>query len=458
MKKIKNKIIFISLLLAIIVLSAVKLYDTYATGESQDPNDTYTFNLTGDTTVNIPRFSYKDIIYQIHNDNNGTVQYGIGYTSTSNDIRVRVWNNSVDSATGTVGTNNYKYLKIRIENYSDSSETVTLSTILGYENGGNLVVPSGTILVTETTDGTYTMNKADNTTYFYINDLARANIESIEYVKLSDMPVNTTTSNISSDNSVRLWYELNSDTNLYKVYIGTLTGKVMPPQDMKYMFSGLTNIAILDLSSIDTSSVTNMSYLFYNSSGSGLEELDLSGFNTENVTNYSSMFSGCSSIEYLDVSNFDTKGVTSLAQMFINLTALKRINLSNFKTDTITNMGSMFSGCGELEEIDLSSFNTERLENTTRMFLNCRKLRIADLHSFTSESLTSIQQMFYNNKALTKLDISSLDLSNISTISSALAAVPAGIEIIVENCSDFRSAFGNNYTNVHLANGTSCSA
>ena len=43
----------------------------------------------------------------------------------------------------------------------------------------------------------------------------------------------------------------------------------------------------LDLSSFDTSKVTNMYYMFY---GSSATTLDLSSFDTSNVTNTGSMF------------------------------------------------------------------------------------------------------------------------------------------------------------------------
>ena len=42
-----------------------------------------------------------------------------------------------------------KYIKLSVENTGTTSSTATLSTILGYENGGDLIVPSGVTLVTE---------------------------------------------------------------------------------------------------------------------------------------------------------------------------------------------------------------------------------------------------------------------------------------------------------------------
>ncbi len=144
----KKKIVFLSIIISIIVISAFFLYSTYAT-DPVPSNDSYAITLSGDTTVNIPRFSYKDIIYQIKNTTSGTVNYGVGYTSTTGNSVVYIWSDSTDPATGTIEQNNYKYVKLRIENNGNDPDTVTLSTILGYENGGELIVPNSVTIVTE---------------------------------------------------------------------------------------------------------------------------------------------------------------------------------------------------------------------------------------------------------------------------------------------------------------------
>ena len=54
------------------------------------------------------------------------------------------------------------------------------------------------------------------------------------------------------------------------------------------MFSGCSSLASLDLSSLDTSNVTSMSFMF--DGCSSLASLDLSGLDTSKVTRMSSMF------------------------------------------------------------------------------------------------------------------------------------------------------------------------
>lgn len=144
----KKKIVFISIIISVIVIASIYLYQTYAT----DPvlsNDSYAITLSGDTTVSVPSFSYKDVIYQIKNTTDGTINYGVGYTSTTGESNVYVWSDSTDSSSGTMQKNDYKYVKLRIDNSSNVSDIVTLSTILGYENGGDLIAPNNVTIVSE---------------------------------------------------------------------------------------------------------------------------------------------------------------------------------------------------------------------------------------------------------------------------------------------------------------------
>ena len=143
----KKKIVLISIIIALIVVSVIFIIGTYADPEVL--NDSYPITLTGNTSVTVPAGSMKKIIYQIKNTNNGTVNYGIGYSSQSNDVAVKAYSNSTDAASGTIASNNYKNVTLAVINNSSASAAITLSTILGYENGGNLIVPSGTTLVTQ---------------------------------------------------------------------------------------------------------------------------------------------------------------------------------------------------------------------------------------------------------------------------------------------------------------------
>ena len=142
--------------------------------------------------------------------------------------------------------------------------------------------------------------------------------------------------------------------------------------NMSYMFNNCSSLTSLDVSHFDTRNVTNMSNLFCFCSG--LTSLNLSTFNTANVTNMSAMFNNCRSLTSLDLSHFNTAKVTNMSNMFSYCTGLKSVDLSSFNTALVTNMFCMFDDCSGLTSLDLSSFNTSRVTNMTSMFESCRNL------------------------------------------------------------------------------------
>ena len=106
-----------------------------------------------------------------------------------------------------------------------------------------------------------------------------------------------------------------------------------------------------------------------------LESVDLSGFNTSSVTDMSYIFSGCSSLTTLDLSNFNTSSVTDMSSMFDGCSSLTTLDLSSFDTSSVTDMNSMFDDCSSLTELDLSSFDTSNVTDMNYMFEGCQNLQ-----------------------------------------------------------------------------------
>ena len=154
-----------------------------------------------------------------------------------------------------------------------------------------------------------------------------------------------------------------------------------------------TNFVSLDLSGLDTSNVTTMSYMF--NGCSSLTELDLSGFDTTNVTNMANMFNGCSGLAKLDLSGFDTANVTNMYYMFGSCSGLTELDLSDFDTANVTNMANMFRGCSSLTELDVSGFDTANVTNMSWMFSGCKNLYDLDLSNWDM-SKANTANMFYN--------------------------------------------------------------
>ena len=66
------------------------------------------------------------------------------------------------------------------------------------------------------------------------------------------------------------------------------------------------------------------------------------------------MFVKCGKLASLDLSSFDTSNVTNMSHMFKFCTTLTELDLSNFKTDKVTNMEYMFVDCEKITSLDLS--------------------------------------------------------------------------------------------------------
>ncbi|ENI5426956.1 BspA family leucine-rich repeat surface protein, partial [Listeria monocytogenes] len=174
--------------------------------------------------------------------------------------------------------------------------------------------------------------------------------------------------------------------------------------------AGCRSLEELDVSHFDTSSVTNMNYMFQYCEL--LEKLDVSHFDTSSVTNMHYMFGGCNSLEALDVSHFDTSSVTTMETMFAGCNSLEALDVSNFNTSSVTNMKTMFNGCNSLEELDLSNFDTSSVTTMASMFKDCTALKSLYLDNFTDAAIMT--DMFKGTTSLTYLFVS----HNLSTFTS----------------------------------------
>ena len=203
--------------------------------------------------------------------------------------------------------------------------------------------------------------------------------------------------------------------------------------DLFYNFSKLTEIENINL--LDTSSVTNMSSMFY--SCSRLISLDVSNFDTSKVTNMGSMFCGCSTLTSLDLSNFDTSNVTNMSDMFFRCSSLTSLDVSNFDTSQVKYIDSMFCGCSTLTSLDVSKFDTSKATNMYNMFYNCSKLTSLDLSNFDTSNVTNMSSMFYLCTSLTSLDISNFDTSKITDMHSMFSGCN---ELATLNVSSFNTS------------------
>ncbi|MEB8401795.1 BspA family leucine-rich repeat surface protein, partial [Enterococcus casseliflavus] len=175
------------------------------------------------------------------------------------------------------------------------------------------------------------------------------------------------------------------------------------------MFQNTSNLKTVDVSTWDTSSVTNMSQMFL--LASSLEKLDVSTWDTSNVSNMQSMFNDASSIELLDVSKWDTSSVTNMVATFQNTSNLKTVDVSTWDTSSVTNMGWMFNSASSLETLDVSNWDTSSVTDMAGMFWGASSLESLDVTNWDTSNVTSMQSMFRENNKLTELDLSKWTLN-----------------------------------------------
>ena len=144
-------------------------------------------------------------------------------------------------------------------------------------------------------------------------------------------------SNFNTSNVINMSYMFNG-CNRLEVIEGIKHFNTIKVTNMKVMFQLCIELKNLDLSCLDTSNVMDMSYMFY--SCSKLKEIKgIKHFNTCKVINMYAMFNGCDKLEYLDLSSFNTSNVTDMGMMFCfckNLREIKGLNV--FNTNKVTNM------------------------------------------------------------------------------------------------------------------------
>lgn len=155
---------------------------------------------------------------------------------------------------------------------------------------------------------------------------------------------------------------------------------------------------------LDTSQVTDMSYMFYNCKV--LTSVSL--LDTGEVTNMANMFRGCTSLT--TILSLNTSEVTSMTNMFSGCSSLTSIPLLD--TSNVTNISYMFSRCSSLTSIPL--LNTSNVTDMSSMFYYCSSLTTIPL--LNTSNVTSMASMFYNCTSLISIPL--LSTSKVTNMDS----------------------------------------
>ena len=219
------------------------------------------------------------------------------------------------------------------------------------------------------------------------------------------------------------------------------------------MFGYLENCRSMDLSRLDVSGASDLSWMF--SGCSSLTSLDISGWDVSNASGLSSVFSGCSRLQSLDLSGWDVSNASDLSCMFYGCSRLRSLDLSGWDVSSATDLNQMFSGCSSLTSLDVSGWDVSNATDLSGMFRGCSSLASLDVSGWDVSNVkwfcsyySGHYGMFEGCSALESLDVSGWDVSNASRLSdmfwgcSSLASLDlSGWD--VSGASDLSGMFGN---------------
>ena len=367
-------------------------------------NDTAVMNLYLSLDLLPTALQENTFVYELYNGNNERISSGNFSNKKQGDI-ITLAENEIVTSNVSIYT-----LYIYIDGNRDNPITMTNQNFrFNIYGEGTGAIYKENVIQNETT------TPSSSSSTFLNTEVFRNQIESITIEKNNIVPSDAKYSkDISSkqDGSVMLWYTDKDNNSLYEVSIGSENGSLEANTNGSGMFSYLDNVDTLDLTGLDTSNMTSMSYMFYNSNS--LKSVNLSNFNTSKLLYANNMFNGCTSLESLDLSNFNTSKVTNFSNMFRDCQKMKEINLSNFDTSSATTFANLFHNCSSLTTLDLSSFNTNKVTYMGSMFYNCSSLTSLDLSNFNTSNVINMGYgMFYNCKSLKELDLSNFDTKKV---------------------------------------------
>ena len=363
-------------------------------------NDTAVMNLYLSLDLLPVALQENTFVYELYNGNNERISSG-NFSDKREGDTITLAENEIVTSNVSIYT-----LYIYIDGNRDNPITMSNNSFrFNIYGEGTGAIYKENVIQNETTQ------PSSSSSTFLNTEVLRNQIESITIEKNNIVPNDAKYSkDISSkqDGSVMLWYTDKDNNSLYDVSIGSENGSLEANTNGSGMFSYLDNVDTLDLTGLDTSNMTSMSYMFYNSNS--LKSINLSNFNTSKLLYANNMFNGCTSLESLDLSNFNTSKVTNFSNMFRDCQKMKEINLSNFDTSSATTFANLFHNCSSLTTLDLSSFNTNKVTYMGSMFYNCSSLTSLDLSNFNTSNVINMGYgMFYNCKSLKQLDLSSFN-------------------------------------------------
>ena len=181
--------------------------------------------------------------------------------------------------------------------------------------------------------------------------------------------------------------------------------------NLSYMFSGADLYYLGDISKLDTSKVTDMSYLFYRNANREFDDDLLKNWDTSNVKNISYLFSETYIQKFPDISKWNTSKVTNMKAMFalchnhVTLPDISKWNVSN-----VTDMSELFRSFKYKSLPDISKWNTSKVTNMDELFDSVYLEETPDISKWNTSNVTSMACMFLSFKNVDVLIMSKMKM------------------------------------------------
>ena len=353
--------------------------------------------------------------------------------SKNSDNTIKMWYNEADANGNydiTIGSNNIIYANPSGSNLFSNLTNVTSIDLSNLDTSGiagmNGMFENDKVLTNIVFGDNFNTSNATNMTAMFrgCNNLTELDLRMFD------------TSNVKS------MYNMFAESGIKNVNLSSFVTHNLDGGGMQRMFLKCTKLESLDLSSFDTSSITNFEKTF--GGCSSLTKLDVSNFDTSNVTNFYDMFNGCSSLKELDVSGFDTSKAVIMGNMFSGCSSLESLDVSHFNTSNVKGMQNMFSSlkCS----LDLSNFDTSNVDNLSRMFMYYKNERL-DLSSFDTSKVTSTEHMFASS-SIEYIDLRNADFSNVTDYTNMFKGISKSTIIYLKDTTGNRNFMNTNFNNI----------
>ena len=215
---------------------------------------------------------------------------------------------------------------------------------------------------------------------------------------------------VAGNSLARMFFRLSNVTSIEGLeYLDSST-----TTNMSYMFFETTNLVNLNVTNLNTSNVTTMHRMF-DGTHNLINIVGIQNWQVGNVQNMNRMFENTRSLEILDLSGWDTSSVSVFTNMFA-FSGVREMYLTDWSTSSDANMRQMFLGARRLTNLDVSGWDTSNVTNMYQMFISNENLiNIKGISNWDTGNVTNMSRMFDNTHSLESLDLSAWDTSSVTT-------------------------------------------